>query len=129
MPYKIEWYSEDKRVIYGEISGNLTLAEIREISATINQCLAEGFAPIHFMLDASRLDKFPTNIGVLKEAVTFLGKTRLGWVVIIGGSSMMLTFAQLLMQITPTRYRKVRSLDEALAFLSNVDISLSEPEG
>ncbi len=129
MPYKIEWYNEEKRIIYGEVSENLTLAEIREFSAQIIQCLETGIAPIHFVLDASTLNKFPTNIVILKEAVTFLGKRQLGWVVIIGGSSIMLTFAQLLMQITPTRYKSVRSMKEALAFLTSVDESLPDMEG
>ena len=128
MPYKIDWYNDDKRIISAEISGDLTLTEIENFSNTIVQYLTEGIAPVHFVLEASTLKRFPTNIGVLKQAVTFLGKRQLGWVVIIGGSSLMLTFAQLLMQITPTRYRSVRTHKDALAFLVSVDESLGELE-
>jgi hypothetical protein len=127
MPYRLSWYSEDKRIILGEISGDLTLADIEHFSADMNDYLAEGSAPVHFLLDAANLVRFPTNIGVLRQAVTFLGKPALGWVVIMGGSSLMLTFAQLLMQLTPTRYRKANSLDDALQFLAGVDETLTEP--
>jgi len=127
MPYKIEWFNENKRIIWGEISEDLTLDEIKGFSAAIIEHLEAGISPIHFMLDASTLKRFPTNIGVLKQAVTFLGKRQLGWVVILGGSSLMLTFAQLLMQITPTRYKSVRTLEDGLAFLTSVDETLGEP--
>jgi hypothetical protein len=128
MPYKLAWYNQTTRIISGEISEELTLTEIENFSTDMIAFLETGISPVHFILDASKLVKFPTNISVLRQAVTFLGRRQLGWVVIIGGSSLMLTFAQLLMQITPTRYRSVRTRQEALEFLASVDESLAQPE-
>ena len=126
MAYHYEWLLP-KRVIFCYVSGTQSMDEARESFGELTSRLDAGEAPTHYVADLRHLDKLPTtNVREIQELVSFVNHPNLGWIVVIGRSNPTMTFVlTIVAKLTGVRYRAVDTLQEAIAFLSNIDSSLN----
>lgn len=121
----LEWYHEHEgRILHQRLQGDITLAEVSEASDEALALLRAGRPPIHLLLDVSNLGKFPLSAHQLSKAAAYIHDPNLGWVLLVGPSSIMATFAGIITQIAGVRLRSFADVDEALGFIATQDPSL-----
>lgn len=123
MSYTSSWYL-DKRIVYTRVQGDLTPEEALTIGEKHAEFLREGDRPIYIVVDVAEMKKFPTNILQIKQASAYLSDPALGWVILVGGSTLTTSFANIITQLTGSHFRGFRTLKAALQFLEAEDPTL-----
>jgi hypothetical protein len=127
MAYNTNWYpGYEGRVVLQKYEGQLTIEEIIESNNTTLQLMHAGSAPVHVVADIRSVKQFPTRVGQLRQAANYLADPTFGWLTLVGGTTLMTSFAMLVTQVTRTRLRTFGSPDEALSFLSREDKTLAK---
>jgi hypothetical protein len=124
MPYEINW-SHNQQLLITRAYGNVSVQEAVEMSAVATQRLQEGKPPIHFLVDITDIQKFPTNILQLKNTVGHLRHPHMGWLVVVGNNSLLNTLGTIISQLLGTNFRTFRTRKNALDFLEQVDPRLA----
>jgi hypothetical protein len=126
MAYYYEWVIP-KRVIFCYVSGTQTIEEVQRSIAELKRLLDQGEFPTHYIADLRHNDKLPTtNIRQLQELLNFVSHPNLGWTVVIGRNNLMMTYLlSIIAKLTRVRYRAVDTPQEAVAFLLNLDDTLT----
>ena len=128
MPYEISW-SEDKRLLFTRAHGNVTVQETVQMSQIATERLAEGNPPIHFVVDITDIQKFPTNILQLKNTVSYLRHPNMGWLVVVGSNALLNTLGAIISQLLGANFRTFRTRKGALDFLAQMDPTLNNLRG
>jgi hypothetical protein len=125
MPYQISWLLQD-RVIYARLEGVQTIEEIRQANSELKTFLVVGKPPIHLLLDSRKLEGVPLNLAELRQSTKNVRNPGVGWVIHLNNvQSPLLDFlADILAKFLEVRYRRVRTVEEAVAFLKQQDPSL-----
>ncbi|NDJ62856.1 MAG: STAS/SEC14 domain-containing protein [Chloroflexi bacterium] len=128
MPYTADWYLPS-RVMLQRYSGTLAPDEITELGQLAAHYIGAGTAPVHILIDITDLERYPTNIKQIVNAVRHDSDTeKIGWVIYINSPNAVVKFmasvaTQVLFQ--NVRLRLFETLDEALAFLLDRDVTLA----
>jgi hypothetical protein len=126
MPYILSWYIE-KRIIHDRVSGVFTLDDWRIVHEYNIEQLKVGIAPIHIIIDTRRVEKFDFT---LQDFQMVLGKPKepaMGWFILVGTDTMARFLASFATQLVKTNGRMFSTLEEAVAFLQEVDVTLQKP--
>ncbi len=125
MPYQIAWHLE-KRVLMVKLFGILTDQESTEVGEINSRHLQEGTAPIHIIVDTSKMEKFPTNLRQNSQFMGYLSTPSLGWVVVIGiANNMLARFAvSVISQVIHFRLAQRDNMTEAIKYLESQDSTL-----
>ena len=125
MPYQISWQLE-KRVLMVKLFGILTDQESTEVGEINSRHIQEGIAPVHIIVDARDLDKFPTNLRQNSQFMGYLSTPSLGWVVAIGiANNMLARFAvTVISQVIHFRLAQRDNMTEAIRYLESQDATL-----
>jgi hypothetical protein len=124
MTATISWL-EPERIVYAKLEGNLLKEELDPLNQTVAQYVHEGHAPVHFIVDALGLEKFPMDLKQFSSTRVYLREPNMGKLAIISKQSMFVRFfASVITQAAHIEMKIFDSLDEALSFLERVDGSL-----
>lgn len=107
----------------------MTTADITSVTETSQPLMAEGRQPVHTLVDARFVEKFPYNLGVLRQAVNSPASDKLGWVIMVNNGNPVLRFMSAVLAqttIVNVRMRIFDSVDQALRFLASMDSTLGD---
>lgn len=130
MAFDLSWLYEG-RVLYARIYGAITDADDAAFDAAIQQQLTAGKGlPVHLITDYTAVDRVQTHICPEREPdMTALAKDpRLGFRVACGRQNPILRYLHPLVSfaLKPCAQR-VNNLNDALAYLSELDNTLPQP--
>jgi hypothetical protein len=123
MPSEASWY-QDQRVIYWRVWGQITLEDIAQINKDQQKLLSVGTAPVHTISSIGDVDRFPTDLRQLKEALDGVNHPHLGWTLVVGPTTPLKRFVTMTvtqMIIPDARLRMFNTMEEAVEFLRHVD--------
>jgi hypothetical protein len=132
MPVVVDWHSSyPQRIILITLTGIVSLEDMSSMS---NQAVALGDSisgyRVHNIVDTTRVEKLPTNLLELRNANRPDNRSKnLGWVLIVTAYASPITrilhFVITAMgHLFEFPFRMLNSLDEAEAFLKNIDETL-----
>ncbi len=124
MPMNSQWL-EENRIVYTQLIGQLSSAEALEMSAAHENFLKTGSAPVHIVVDLTRMEAIPTNLKQNLSMGSYLRDPALGWVVLIGANVVVNFMLSVLSQAFHIRYARRESVDDALNFLRTNDPTLN----
>lgn len=88
MAYNVQGLWQN-RVVYIQLTGNITLADLEAINDEINHHIAAGETPIHIIIDQLQVEQFPTNVKAVRQAMTLAPRDgSLGWIVNLSDNRM-----------------------------------------
>jgi hypothetical protein len=126
------YWAVQGRVVMTRFSGKYTLEDVEEsISQYATMVVNEGKPPfIHNIMDGTTVTELSQDvlslIKVSKLMRSTLNDTRVGWILSVDPDPHpVLRFVGVaLMQMTKVRYRHLSTMEEAIAFLADVDDTL-----
>ena len=126
MPFDRQFFPE-QHLLYERAFGTLTLDEIAELHQGEIKAIEQANFPIHVLVDLRLLEHFPASLIEIKNKVSVIENQNLRWMILVINTNRVLKFlASVVMQIIfrHARYRVVNSMDEAVAFLEDMDSTL-----
>jgi hypothetical protein len=123
----ITTWIHDKRIIYVQLMGEFAMGDVDTFGQElITQYLDVGQKPVHLVVDIREMSGFPTHLARLAQAAAPMDKhPNMGWQIVIGKPNALFGFlANVLTKISNVNYRNVDTLEEAVAMLQKVDLSL-----
>lgn len=124
MTHKIEWLSFP-RILYIDLYGDLTLEDIESFSNDTIQYIEEGKAPVHIIIDDSKVGKPPIRLNSLKQSLRYAQHPSLGWHVAIGDVNPVVNYvAPMIMKIFGVNFLRRKTKENALDFLYRQDSTL-----
>lgn len=124
--YDISWY-QPQRIIYAQIEGDLSTDQLQAMLSRIQDHIMEGTAPVHILLNDTQAGKPPLIINDIKAAmkITQFDTHKLGHIVGVGDPNQMAKVVlPLIMSLLQMDFKRVATLDDALALLGEMDHSL-----
>ena len=126
MPIETEWFLE-KRVLFLNYSGELTLDEVISSSETIRACIDQTEGQLlHCIGDLGGVTKVPMNLKSLSDAAqAALSHPQFGWMLVYNIDNPVVRFlGDMTTRVFQVRYRVLNTQGEALDFLNSVDATL-----
>ena len=120
MPFITNWLQEN-RIIRTQLTGKLTEQEAKDMSDAHAKFLDAGAAPVHLIVDVTRLEAIPINLRQNTSMGEYLRHPSLGWTVLVGGSTLVNFMVSVLGQVFHMKQARRETLQEALAFLATQD--------
>lgn len=124
MSVSITWKIE-RRIIYVDFSGGVTVEEIEHASRAVVQYIRAGQAPVHVIADMIGVERYPREFGRLVGAIPNLAENNLGKTILIGNNDrlvqLMVTVIRHAVQID---LRMFENMDRTLTFLQETDPTL-----
>lgn len=120
MPFTTDWLQEN-RIIRTQLTGKLTEQEAKEMSDAHARFLDAGTAPIHLVVDVTKLDAIPINLRQNTSMGEYLRHPSLGWTVLVGGSTLVNFMVSVLGQVFHMKQARRETLTDAVAFLTAQD--------
>ncbi len=68
MEYKLEW-KIPKRVLLAEVSGDVTLEDLRIFNADVVHHLDDGIGPVHLISMGENIRHVPTNLMQIRSII------------------------------------------------------------
>ncbi len=120
MGYEV-YYLVDRRVIFIDLQGKLTMDELRVMTAESRRLSEEGIPFVHVLSDTRELKvDFKVN--------DFMGLFRglppiptVGWSVHVTDNALHRFFFSLIAQLTSNKTRTFATIEEAIAFIQKAD--------
>jgi hypothetical protein len=126
MPYTIGWHIPD-RVVLITFEGTMTLDDIDHMNLDTMALVGQGVPPIHVVSDLLAMERYPTSIQEISKFIRNDMKARLGWTIVITRNKLVRFMSAIIIQLTGARLRFFDTLDDALIFLHDNDVTLSRP--
>ncbi len=124
MPFETRWLHE-KRVVYAQIQGEVTLDDIRRYGEEVSARLDDGTAPVHVVLDCTAMQKFPVSLNAIMAGGRYATDPKHGIDVIIGGPRLLRSVAGMVSKMLNTSFRTADTLDAAVQVLLEADATLA----
>jgi hypothetical protein len=124
MAHVISWYL-DKRIVLVQYSGTLTSTELQTAIPETFRMMDGGIPPLYMVIDVSAVEKFPMNLGELKR-FTEAKHPSLSWVGMVGMNPLARFIISALSQFADLKIRPVNTVEEAVAYFSDIDNSVKE---
>lgn len=126
MPIQTHWLIEN-RVVLSVYKGEVALEEAQVTLEELKAMLDVGEPPIYHISDLSEMEISVSNyqIGAVREALSVYRDTRIRWVVAIGANPITRFLASMFSQLVGYRMKLVADRETALAFLADVDETLT----
>ncbi len=128
MPYSIEWKVKD-RLILETAFGVITVEELVRFNEEVTKMIIEeGTSPVHIIADLTKVERYPP----LRDILSAMRKTapdKVGWMVVVTENPIMRFLASMIFQIARLRLRMYPTMQQAMAFLTDVDVTLTARKG
>ncbi len=125
MPVEITWIIP-LRVIYERFYGDVTIEDIRQVEEAMPGLMAEGVPLIHTLIDVSAAESSP-NLREIQRSTSMRAYDGEGWRIIIGVDGLGRFMGSVIFQLMGQRYRMFDTLEQAAAFLSDQDETITLP--
>jgi hypothetical protein len=125
MAHRKQWMLEN-RVAWISYDGDISLEQMQEINAWLDEFLSEGQAPVHLILDTSKMGSVPNNLTVLRESLSALQKSGWGLVILIGMNRMVRFFAEVIGHQFGLQLKAADSVEEAKSLILEYDKTIGE---
>ena len=126
MPFTISWYMPD-RIIYVELSGTVTAADVQAFIAQMYDMVASSKLPVHSITDTHRVVKIESIPAVFKTAQAAPMHQNAGWSIMVGSINPFVNFAaDFVSSIMHSRYRRFDTMQQALDFVQERDETLTD---
>lgn len=125
MPYTMGWYI-DKEIVYMKCSTALSVAELHACLTEINGYIALSDRPlVHAIIDLTSLSKPLSLVEAAQAMKGYKAPAQMGWTISVGDQDKVVKFlSSVTAQILKVRQRSYNTLDEALAFLKDMDTTI-----
>lgn len=125
MPYTVNWYL-DKRIILANLWDDVTVDEYNEMAQMVEDMLTIGNDPyVHCIINMANIGNSPTRLVELQSALKpMLSHPQLGWSLPIMSDETQRYLVVMLSKIYQVRWREMKSIEEALQFLAQMDQTL-----
>ena len=124
MTATVSWYTEG-RIVIAKLAGILASDEIEPLNQTVAQYVREGQAPVHLIVDALELDKFPVELRKFGSTRLYMREPNMGKIAVLTHQSVIVRFfASVVSQAAHIELKMFDTLDAGLAFLKRVDGTL-----
>lgn len=120
MQVGVSWYREGY-LIYIDIPAEFDIAEWQQANLQITDMIRRGTPPVHVIIDMLANQKHPVNPKEIIGATTWLKEPQIGWTVHMTKNRLVKMLGMITIQAFTARYRQVVTLEEALAFLAEID--------
>src|SRR5215207_7753219 len=120
MPFTTDWLQQN-RIIRTQLVGKLTEQEAKDMSEAHAKFLDAGTAPVHLIVDVTKLDAIPINLRQNTSMGEYLRHPSLGWTVLVGGSTLVNFMVSVLGQVFHMKQARRETVEEALTFLAMQD--------
>ena len=129
MPVTHRWLITD-RVLLLEFKGNIAMEDIRDINARAKEVLETTESSVYIIHDMLGIEKIPMNWTEMSRATKQLRNPKIAHVVNIRAESnvFITTLMSLFQRIFKLPSQSVTSMEDAVAFLIQLDPSLTELE-
>lgn len=127
MPFKVSWYIPD-HILYTRMWGQVSHDDLTEMNHLLNQHLDESSQQMVYQItDDSEVQGISPSLADMKQSITVLTHPRLRWVLVVGEVNLFINFmVSTLMHLFRVRYRRMKTLDEALKFVVEQNPALAE---
>ena len=107
MPSEARWY-EEPRVAFIEVTGQLTLEDLRASSAQLEDMIRTGEAPVHSIIDITKMEKIQVrNLLQFRNAIIDPNTPGVGWTVIAGTDRLVHFFGNVAAQLARVDFKVV----------------------
>lgn len=125
MPHKAQWYIPN-RLVFIRLNGDFDFRDFDALNQDLKSMLDAGEKPIHMIFDDSGVDKIPTQLSEVENALEFNRHLSLGWMVSVGEASPLVNYMiPMVTKITGAKFLRVDTFEEALAFIKKHDPSIA----
>jgi hypothetical protein len=122
------WY-QPGRIVHVVIEGDLTLDDAETVNQVVTQYIREGQPPVHLLVEATRLGKFPLDLKRFPKLTGYLHEPNLGKMAVITSQGALTKFfASIITQAAHIEMKLFDKLDDGMTFLRRVDITLQNTE-
>jgi hypothetical protein len=128
MNYELFWYHPN-RILYVRLLSESTAESVRQLIADIGAWAAQGTPLVHILVDVSQVQASVLTLGGLRDAAGSFKGEHIGWVLICGTKNLQAKFmgsVAVQVAVPDARLRMFETVDQALAFLRDVDSTLSD---
>jgi hypothetical protein len=124
--WQVSWYVQD-RVIFCQVEGEVTADDLRSMNDQMRTLAEKGQAPVHIILEFTRLKTFPKQLTQLRDVAHILRHRAVGWILAVGGQNPLFTFiGTMVAQIGgKTQFRMVNSVESAYSHIQEWDDTLA----
>jgi hypothetical protein len=124
----VTWEIE-RRLIYVDFAGDVTVEEVAQASDTVTQYIWDGQAPVHVVANLIRVERYPREFRKLADAIPHQKEPNLGKTVLVGTHDPLLQLIiSVIRQVVRIDLRMVKSMEEAFAYLHEADPTLPEDQ-
>ena len=126
MPHEITFYPQH-HLLYERGFGIIPLDEVAEVYQTNIETLAQAKEPIHILMDLRETEQIQASLIELRKVMQPIDSPNLRWMVlVIEGNPLLQFLSSVLIQIVRrnTRHRLFKTMEEAVAFLQEMDTSI-----
>lgn len=127
MPINHHWLLND-HILHAEYIGEVTAKELKHSAELFRAKLdTTDTLLIHLIVDVSALETYPNNLPIIVQSVgEAIGHEKLGWLVPVGMDNQIVEFlVTMVSKVFRTRYRSFDTLEEAIAYLQEMDTNLT----
>lgn len=125
MPYEIQWLVE-KRLLLTKPVGDISIDEVEEAIARMQQMMDDGDSPIHTISDNRYVEHFPNSLSALKKLMSPHPKAK-GWSILIQENMATRFVSEMVTRFAGQNHLKsFVTLQEGIAFLERNDKSLGK---
>jgi len=126
MPHSITWLIENQ-LMFINFSGAITAEEVIDLAQkTPGLINASPLSNVHVILDVATATQMPALVETVKHVRTVKSPPKLIWTIIVMSNPSVLVrwVSDTAVQMLGIRYRRVASLEEAIALMRTLDDSL-----
>lgn len=125
MEYKLEW-KIPKRVLLAEVSGDVTLEDLRIFNADVVHHLDDGIGPVHLISMGENIRHVPTNLMQIRSIINYIHHPDIGWTIVVKPKTNRLTEFMLSVtaKATGMQLEQVKNLGHGIEVLKKLDESL-----
>lgn len=128
MAHDTTWLHTNRIILYRP-SGTLIGDDVRGVSVQIQKMIHQGAAPVHVIVSLVKVTHIKLGFDEIRQIINENDETTkplTGWTVIVRHNSLSQFFASMAVQMFNVDFAFVDSLDEALRFLKERDVSLAD---
>lgn len=128
MAHETTWLHAN-RIMLVRLFSTATANDVREVSAQVQTMIHEGAAPVHVIVNLLDMDHMKMGLNDVRQIMLNTDKSTnalMGWTLIVRHNSMTQFFASMAVQMFKVNFAFVDSMDDALVFLRERDLSLQD---
>ena len=119
MPLQTLWHTEPHiRTFYG--IGKITQDEFNEAVKGELSALIASPVKLYYLIDIQDMSSFSVNPLAAGPLLDFLKQPQLGWLALVGNSTVINYWAQVLRTVAQMRLRPFGTVDNAIGFLNDM---------